>query len=250
MKYPLGGRHLDFGHLRAGGIEGFAVHEAPVQFLQQIGHVGRDQINDFQFQRFLRGDRSALFHCGLGPFDVTLALARDRLHVADGKIFELLLHGFVWLFFATTRKTTDGNRMRSADRSGRRHCRDTGRQRDETPCAGRCRAGRRDVNHDGNWRPEEALHNFLRRIEQTARRIQLNHQALHILRFGFFDASGNVTRCRRPDRAVDADKANFLRGEHGRCRSAGQAKKDAGQRNLHSILPNRWTVLRKLKLLS
>src|SRR5437667_1943724 len=28
--------------------------------------------------------------------------------------------------------------------------------------------------------------------------------------FRSFDASGNVTRCRRPDRAVDADKANFL----------------------------------------
>ena len=51
-------------------------------------------------------------------------------------------------------------------------------------------------------------------------------------------------------RFVHFDAVYRLRGEHGRCRSAGQAKKDAGQRNLHSILPNRWTVLRKLKLLS
>jgi hypothetical protein len=43
--------------------------------LQQIGHIGRDQINHFQFQGFLRGDRSALFYGGLGPFNVALALA-------------------------------------------------------------------------------------------------------------------------------------------------------------------------------
>ncbi len=73
--------------------------------------------------------------------------------------------------------------------------------------------GGRDVNHNGNRRSEEALHNFLSRIEQTTRRVELNHQALHILCLGFFDASGNVTRCRGPDRTVDVDKANFLRGE-------------------------------------
>ena len=150
LKYALGRRHLDFGQLRAGGVERFAVHNAPVQFLQQIGHIGRDQINDFQFQGFLRSDRSALLYGGLGPFNVALALARNGLHVADGKVFELLLHGFVWLFFATARKTADGNRMRRADRSGRRHCRDIGRKRDEAACAGRGRAGGRDVNHNGN----------------------------------------------------------------------------------------------------
>src|SRR5437763_1289285 len=103
MKNALGRRHLDFGQLRAGGVERFAVHNAPVQFLQQIGHIGRDQINDFQFQGFLRSDRSALLYGGLGPFNVALALARNGLHVADGKVFEFLLHGFVRFFFATAR---------------------------------------------------------------------------------------------------------------------------------------------------
>src|SRR5262249_2552376 len=134
----------------------------------------------------------------------------------DGKILELLLHCLVRLLFAATWKTADRDRVRGTDSGGRGHCRDAGRERDETACAGRGCPGRRDVNNDRNWRTEEALHNFLRRIEQTARRIQLNHQALHILRLGFFDAPGNVTSCRRPDRAVDVDKANFLRGERRR----------------------------------
>ena len=134
--------------------------------------------------------------------------------------------------------------MRRTDGSGWRHCRHMGRERDETACASRGRARGRDVNHNRNWRSEEALHNFLSRIEQTAWRVELNHKTLHILRPGFFDASGNVTSCRGPDRAVDIDKANFLRGEHCRCRSAGQAKKDAGQQNLHSLRPNRCAALR------
>ena len=104
--------------------------------------------------------------------------------------------------------------------------------------------GGRDVNHNRNRRAEEALYNFLCRIEQTARRVELNHQTLHILCLCFFDASGNVTRCRGPDRAVDIDKANFLRSEHCRCHTAGQAKKNAGQQNLHSLRPNRCVAFR------
>src|SRR5262245_6773102 len=118
--------------------------------------------------------------------------------------------------------------MRRADRSGRRHCRDMGCQRNETACAGRGRAGGRDVNDYDNGRSEKALYNFLSRIEQTAWRVELNHQALHILRLCLFDAPGNVTRRRGPDRAVDVDKTNFLRGKSFRRRCAGEPKE---QRN-------------------
>src|SRR5262249_30392060 len=103
-------------------------------------------------------------------------------------------------------------------------CCDIGRHGDETPCTGRGCAGGRDVNDDWNWRSEKALYNFLRRIQQPARRVELNHKALDVLRFRFFDASGNVTRGRRADRAVDVDKTNFSCGKGFRRRCTEQPK--------------------------
>src|SRR5262249_17670975 len=137
-----------------------------------------------------------------------------------------------------------------------------GRHRDETACAGCGRASGRDINDDRNWRAEEALHDFLRRIEQTARRVELDHQTLDILRLRFFDASGNVTGCRRPDCTVDVDKANFLPGDNLRRQCAGKPEEQRNNPNGGALAASpgiafatfrsasQSSVLRKLKLLS
>jgi len=66
----------------------------------------------------------SFFTGGLAHSTLRWRLPANGLHVADGKSFELLFHGFVRLFFATTGKPPMENWMRRADRSGRRHCRD------------------------------------------------------------------------------------------------------------------------------
>src|SRR4030095_7647549 len=150
----------------------------------------------------------------LGPLDVTLALASDCLDVAHRKILQLLFHRFVGLFFSATGKTAYRDRMGGANCGGRGHRRDTGCNGDETTRA--CRSGARwsDINDDRDRRAEKALHNLLRRIQQTAWCIELNDQALGILRSGLLNAAGNVTRRRGANRSVDINERNFLR-----CRS-------------------------------
>ena len=128
----------------------------------------------FNSKRFLSGDRCAFLYRRLGPLDVTLALASDRLDVAHGKILQLLFHRFVGLFFSAAGKAAYRDRMRGADCRGRRHCRDARRNGNETTRAGCGRAGRSDINHDRHRGPEKALHDRLRRIEQAARRVELN----------------------------------------------------------------------------
>src|SRR5262249_32235036 len=99
-------------------------------------------------------------------------------------------------------------------------------------------------------RAQKTLHNLLRRIEQAARRIELNHETLRVLPPGFFNTSHNVTGRCRTNRSVDPDKRNLFRSEGCRCCCAGEPENQAARRSLHSVDANRGAALRKLKLLS
>src|SRR5205823_4413305 len=90
-------------------------------------------------------------------------------------------------------------------------CRDAGGNRDETTRAGCGRAGGSDINDDRHRRAEKALHDLLRRIEQTSRRVKLNDKTLSILRSRFVDAARNIARGGRPNRSVDINKRDLLR---------------------------------------
>ena len=135
----------------------------------------------------------------------------DRLHVADRKVLEFFLHRLVRLLFAAGRIAADRDRVRRADRRGRRHGGDASRDRDEATRAGGGCANRSDIDHHWNPGGEEALHNRLRGFEQSARRVQLHDQALRVLPMRLVDASRDVAGSRRPDRAVDLDQADLVR---------------------------------------
>src|SRR5204862_6341611 len=142
--------------------------------------------------------------------DVTLAPGSDRFNVAHRKILELLLHRVIELFFAAARSTAQRYRVRGANRGSRRHCCDARCNSNETTGAGCGRPGWSHINHHWHSRAQEALHDRLGRIEQAARGVELNYQALCVLCPGFVDASRNVTRRRRTNRSVDFDETNFL----------------------------------------
>src|SRR5438445_11998933 len=103
--------------------------------------------------------------------------------------------------------------MRRANCRGRGHCRDAGGNSEPTTATARDLASGSDINDDRHRRSKEALHDLLRRIEQTSRRVKLNDKTLCILRSGFVDAARNIARRGRPNRSVDIDKRNLLRRE-------------------------------------
>src|SRR5213080_3173979 len=108
------------------------------------------------------------------------------------------------------------------------HGRDAGGNSDETTGAGCGCAGGSDINDDRHRRSKEALHDLLRRIEQTSWRVKLNDKTLSILRSGFADAARNIARRGRPNRSVDIDKGNLLRRENrGRASKAKNQRSDA-----------------------
>ena len=52
----------------------------PVEELaEQVALVFRNDLHDFELERFLRGDRRAFFHGRAGPLDVPFSPGRDRL---------------------------------------------------------------------------------------------------------------------------------------------------------------------------
>jgi hypothetical protein len=62
------------------------------------------------------------------------------------------------------------------------------------------------------------LYYRLRRIEQTARRVELNDQTLCLLRLGFIDTSRNIARRRRTYGSIDFDETNLLSRDRSRTR--------------------------------
>ena len=96
--------------------------------------------------------------------------------------------------------------MRCANRGGRRHGGNARSNGDEATCAGRRRASRCDENYDWHGRAEKALNNLLCRIEQTARRVQLNNQTLRILCLRLIDTARDVAGRRGSDRSIDIDE--------------------------------------------
>ena len=140
-----------------------------------------------------------------------MASGRDCFDIAHGKILEFLFHGVIQLLFAASRITAQRHRVGGTNGRGRRHRRDSCSNGDETTGAGRSRARWSHINHHRHRGAQKALHDRLRRIEQTARRVQLNDQTLRVLRARFINASRNVTRCRRTNRAINFDKRNLLR---------------------------------------
>lgn len=116
--------------------------------------------------------------------------------------------------------------MRGPDCRGWRHCRDARGNSDETTCAGCGCASRSDINDDRQRGAEEALHDLLRRIEQTSRSVKLNDKTLSILRSGFIDAARNIARRGRPNRSIDINKGNLLR-----CENCGRASNPKDQRS-------------------
>src|ERR1700736_3950339 len=121
-----------------------------------------------------------------------MAFAGDRLDVAHGKILELLLHGVVGLLFAAGRITTQRYWVGSTDGGGRRHRGDACGNGNEATGTGRGRTCRSNVNDHWQRRPQKALHDRLRRVEQAARSVELNDKTLCVLRPSFLDTPRNV----------------------------------------------------------
>ena len=95
MKHALPREHRQGRDLDSGGGERPAANHPVIQQAEQIGHVLRDEVDDFQIERLLGGDTGALAHGGLGPVDVAVALVGDGLHVACGEVLEFLRHDVV-----------------------------------------------------------------------------------------------------------------------------------------------------------
>ena len=92
------------------------------------------------------------------------------------------------------------------------------------------RASRGDIHHHGHRGTQKALHDRLRRIEQTARSVELNDQALRALRLCFCNAARNVTRGRGTNRAIDFNQRHLFRS---RGRGTKEKKSQSAERGPH-----------------
>ena len=166
-----------------------------------------------------------------------MPLGGDRFHVANGEILQLLLHRVVQLLFRAAGSAAYCHRMRGANGRGRRHRRDAGGNGNETARTGRSRSRRRDIDYHRHRRSQKTLYDRLRRIEQAARGVELNDEALRVLPARFLDASRNVTRRCRANSSIDFDEGNLLRHPDSfRGSRAHQRESQAYQRSFHPHL--------------
>ena len=106
--------------------------------------------------------------------------------------------------------------MGRADAGVGRHRGHVGGQSDENTRAPRARAGRRDIDHGRHFRGVKRLDDLFGGFEQAAGGVELNDEALVVLRRSFVNGAGDIALGGRADGAIDFNQPH-LRSLCHRC---------------------------------
>jgi len=142
---------------------------------------------------------SSPFHRQLGFFYVAAALLGDGPHPL-GRELDYLLH-LLFGYLLPTRR----HRVGGADCCAWCHHGDMRRQGDKRPCRSRPGTAGANVYYDGHVGVHNRLHYPLCRVEQTARRVQLDNTGQGVLVLGFLDATFDVVSHHGDNGALDME---------------------------------------------
>ena len=187
------------GQFRAAAVE---TRERPaVQLSQQIFFRGGDDINEFAVQRFFVTERFRIGDRGHGQVDVAPAFASIAAQIGQRVVDDFLTQGIVNLHHLPA--DFHNRRSRASFRSRRHRC-DIRRKQNIKTRRSRARAGRRNVSHHRNRRPQDGLNDGAHRRVEAARRIDGDQNQAGMLGIGAIDSVHDVIRQNRLDLTVDA----------------------------------------------
>ena len=186
---------------RRGTVE--ASDGAAVNGIEQVGVIGRNQIDQFQLQ-------SLLVTVGLGSADCVFG----RRHIASpasdigaqkcgGIVLQLLLHDVVELG-----SSLDHGMRRAGVAAGGHRGYIRSFQQEKSRRTGPASGGR-DIDDDGHWRGEDPAHHLARGIEQAARRIDLDEHCTGVLGRGQVQPSRHIARADGLNGVVEVDQHHF-----------------------------------------
>ena len=180
-----------------------------LKILKQLLFTRRNVIDKLLRERLLIRKRFRLPHRALRHLNVAAALRDDRAHQGGRVILDFLFHNIIHL------AASDGDRMSRTRIRPRRHRRDVGAFEDEKSRRRRPAAARSDINNDRYWRCHNLLDDLTRRIQQPARRVQLDQHRLIFISIRFRQRPPNVLIGNGMNGVVDHDLQHFRRGSRG-----------------------------------
>ena len=196
----------------------------PSRLRQQAAQVWRDDVDYVLRKRLTLANRDTVTDGLLDPIFVAPALLRDRARKRRREVFDLLTHRALDVLTALL------HRMSRSDRGAGSHGGNVRRFGNEGAGGRGAGARRRDVHDHWQWSGEDCLDDLFRGIEQSARRVELDHQSACTFGICRCERILDVRRDGRIDRAVNRDQFNPRRMRCGfRGRVSGKDSPRCGR---------------------